>query len=112
MPIIRGRYYANPAYGEAMERAREAETESAQEDEPESGQGGVHHMHIQRHAGGVRVHVHHHGPGSYDEHDAPSGHWSTHNFEHDDHAGVGRFVTSVLSKGHGEPVGKAPFRKA
>ncbi|HEX2715119.1 MAG TPA: hypothetical protein VHM88_23305 [Candidatus Acidoferrales bacterium] len=109
MPIIRGRYYANPAYGEAMERARDAETESG---EHEAGHGAVHHIHIVRHADGVRVHVHHHGPGSYDEHDAPSGHWSTRNFDHDDHEGVGRFVTSVLAKGHGTPTGRAPLARS
>ncbi len=114
MPIIRGRYYANPAYGEAMERARDAEGESGEPESGErgSGHGAVHHIHILRHADGVQVHVHHHGPGSYDEHDAPSGHWSTHNFDHDDHEGVGRFVTSVLAKGHAQPTGRAPFARS
>ncbi len=113
MPMIRGRYYANPAYGEAMERAREAELESDGEDgaRHQSGRAGeVHHIHILRHAGGVSVHVHHHGPGSEDA--APSGQWSTHNFERDDHDGVGQFVTSVLARSSGKPTGQAPFARS
>jgi len=85
-----------------MERARQAELESAlslaDEDarHPSGRAGEVHHIHILRHAGGVRVHVHHHGPGSEDA--APSGQWSTHNFERGDHEGVGQFITSVLAR--------------
>ncbi len=103
MPLIRGRYYANPAYGRAMERARgrAAEPESAQEDEREpmagSGYGRVHNIHIQPHAEGVGVHVQYHGPDSDAEHDAPSGHWCTHNFDYDDHEGIGRFVANALA---------------
>ena len=112
MPLIRGRYYANPAYGKAMERARghEAEPESAREDErePTAGpgsvgagsrlrHGGVHQIHIEPHAEGVRVQVQYHGPTSDAAHDAPSGHWCTHNFDSDDHEGIGRFVASALA---------------
>ncbi len=127
MPLIRGRYYVNPAYGRAMERARgdppqagarghEAEPrlvggwEDAHEPPRLVGAGrGVHSIHIQRHAEGVRVHLQHHGPASDDEHDAPSGHWCTHNFDCDDHEGVGRFVASALAHpGPAEPSGTGP----
>ena len=123
MPLIRGRYYANPAYGKAMERGRghEAEPESAREDEREptagpdsvgagSEHGGVHQIHIEPHAEGVRVQVQYYGPASDAEHDAPSGQptppksfvgskadWCTHNFDSDDHEGIGRFVASALA---------------
>ncbi len=104
MPLIRGRYYVNPAYGRAMEGARdEAEPrlvggwEEAHEPPPRLSRGSVHSIHIQRHAEGVRVHLQHHGPASDDEHDAPSGHWCTHNFDCDDHEGIGRFVASALA---------------
>jgi hypothetical protein len=108
--MIRGRYYANPAYGEATERAREAGGPPAGEDagEAEGPQGGVHHIYIERHPDRVCVYVHERGPGSPppagDE--APSGKWSTQNFERDDHRGVGNFVASVLARGQGTPAGR------
>ncbi len=110
MPMIRGRYYANPAYGQAMERAGES---AGEWDREEAGAPGeVHHVHIQRHAGGVRVQVHRQGPGNDARDAAPSGEWSTHNFEPGDHEGVGRFVTSVLARGEGKPTGKPPFARS
>jgi hypothetical protein len=108
--MIRGRYYANPAYGEATERAREAVGPPAGEDagEAEGPQGGVHHIYIERHPDRVCVYVHERGPGSPppagDE--APSGKWSTQNLERDDHRGVGNFVASVLARGQGTPAGR------
>ena len=108
MPMIRGRYYANPAYGEAMERAREAGSPPAGEDagEAERAQSGAHHIYIERHPDGVCVYVHEHGPSSQDGDEAPSGKWSTQNFEGDDHRGVGNFVASVLARGQGAPAGR------
>ncbi len=96
MPMIGGRYYANPAYGEAMERGRE-------EDEREAGgmaaRSRVHRIHIAHHDDGIRVRVLHHGPGSDDSSPEPSGRFSTHHFEHGDHDGVGEFVARVLREG-------------
>ena len=115
MPMIRGRYYANPAYGEAMERARQAELESAlslaDEDarHPSGRAGEVHHIHILRHPDGVRVHVYDPAPGSDAGDEAPSGPRTTHNFDRDDHRGISDFVSSVLARGQGKPTGRAPF---
>ncbi len=102
MPLIRGRYYANPSYGDAMERGRE---------EDGDGEGPVHHIQIRREPNGMIVHVHRHGPGSGVGDPEPSGAWSTHMFEDGDHEGVGHFVTSVLGKGKGKPTGARPFRQ-
>ncbi len=109
--MIRGRYYANPAYGEAMERARQAGGESAGEDagEAQQGPGDVHHIHILRHPDGVRVHVYDPAPASDAGDEAPSGPRTTHNFARDDHRGISDFVSSVLARGQGKPTGRAPF---
>ncbi len=94
MPMIHGRYYANPAYGRAMEDAREEEQLASADGES----GGVHRIHIQHHPDGIKVRVLHHAPGSDDESAEPAGRFATHHFEHGDHEGVGRFVARTLAK--------------
>ncbi len=94
MPMIHGRYYANPAYGRAMEEGREEE----QREPAEAESGGVHRIHIQHHPDGIKVRVLHHAAGSNEESVEPSGRFATHHFEHGDHEGVGRFVAHVLAK--------------
>ncbi len=102
MPMIHGRYYANPAYGRAMEQTRGEEENASPGREDGSTSvatsGGVHRIHIQHHPDGIKVRVLHHAPGSDEESAEPSGRFTTHHFEHGDHEGVGRFVTHVLSK--------------
>ncbi len=99
MPIIGGRFYANPAFGEAMEKAREHDRrmEAAQHEKRE-GESRVHRIHIQHHADGIKVRVLHHAPGSDEESVEPSGRFTTHHFEHGDHEGVGRFVARTLAE--------------
>jgi hypothetical protein len=95
MPMIHGRYYANPAYGRAIEQGREEERQESADSEAS---GRVHRIHIQHHPDGIQVRVLHHAPGSDEESLEPSGRFTTHHFEHDDHDGVGRFVAHVLSR--------------
>lgn len=102
MPMIHGRYYANPAYGRAMEQAREEEENEGGADSGSTSlttSGGVHRIHIQHHPEGIQVRVLRHAPSSDEESVEPSGRFTTHHFEHGDHEGVGRFVTQVLAKG-------------
>ena len=107
MPIIGGRFYANPAYGKALEEAREEDAARsdarATQDAPPGGvareaAGPAHHIHIQREPNGIKVYVHRHGPGSHDASPEPSGSWETRTFERDDHHGVGEFVKRHLAR--------------
>jgi hypothetical protein len=96
MPIIGGRFYANPAYGKALEEARDAD---AGGDASAAHQTGpAHHIHVQREPDGIKVHVHRHGPGGQDASPEPSGSWETHTFEPDDHHGAGEFVKKQLAR--------------
>ena len=102
MPMIHGRYYANPAYGRAMEDSREEDENQAGSEGSSTSRGrtgGVHRIHIQHHPDGIKVRVLHHAPGSDEESVEPSGRFTTHHFEHGDHEGVGRFVVHLLGKG-------------
>ncbi len=104
MPIIGGRFYANPAYGRALEEAREQDAgrdgvaQDAQDRVAREAEGQAHRIDIQREPDGVKVHVHRHGPGSDDASPEPSGSWETHAFERDDHHGVGEFVKRQLAR--------------
>ncbi len=85
MPIIGGKYYANPSYGRALEEAREA---GAQESSAPGGHGQLRHVEVHPRAGGgfhVLSHYHHpeHGPHAVHS-------------EHDDHASAAHAVQRVL----------------